>query len=275
MDPRPIGVFDSGVGGLTVFQALETSLPGESLVYLGDTARVPYGSKSATTVVRYGVEAARFLGERRVKMLVVACNTASSVALEAIAREAAVPVLGVILPGARRAAELSRSGRIGVIGTRATIASGAYTRAIHDHRPDSHVVSRPCPLFVPLAEEGWIDNEVAGRVAETYLVPLRQAEVDTLVLGCTHYPLLKETIGRVMGPGVQLVDSAGSVAAEAAEWLARHPDLAAPKEKENEKEMAGKEGHRFFVTDTPGPFVEVAERFLGHPIGRLERIELR
>ncbi len=269
MDPRPIGVFDSGVGGLTVFQALEGSLPGESLVYLGDTARVPYGSKSAETVVRYGVEAARFLRTRRVKMLVVACNTASSLALDAIAREADVPVLGVILPGARRAAELSRSGQIGVIGTRGTIASGAYARAIHDRRPEARVVSHPCPLFVPLAEEGWTDNEVAGRVAEMYLAPLRRAEVDTLVLGCTHYPLLKETIGRVMGPSVELVDSAGSVAAEAAEWLARHPDLAAPKEN------AEKDRHHFFVTDAPGPFVEVAERFLGHPIGRLERIEFR
>jgi len=268
MDPRPIGVFDSGVGGLTVFQALEASLPGESLVYLGDTARVPYGSKSAETVVRYGIEAAHFLRQRRVKMLVVACNTASSVALPAIAREAEVPVLGVILPGARRAVERSRSGNIGVIGTRGTIGSGAYTRAIHELRPDARVASHPCPLFVPLAEEGWTDNDVTRRVAEMYLAPLRASEVDTLVLGCTHYPLLKATIARVMGPEVELVDSAGSVAAEASDWLARHPELAAPAGG------TGRDRHHFFVTDVPGPFAEVAERFLGHPIGRLERAKI-
>ena len=268
MDPRPIGVFDSGVGGLTVFQALEAALPGEALVYLGDTARVPYGSKSAETVIRYTLEAAHFLRSCQVKMLVVACNTASSVALGDVAKEAEVPVLGVILPGARRAAELSRSGRIGVIGTRATIASGAYPRAIHALRPEAEVESHPCPLFVPLAEEGWTDNEVARRVAETYLAPLRTREVDTLVLGCTHYPLLREVIGQVMGPDVRLVDSAESVAAEAGDHLSRHGDLAAPRGG------TGRDGHHFFVTDAPAPFVAVAERFLGRPIERLERARI-
>ena len=268
MDPRPIGVFDSGVGGLTVFHALESALPDEALVYLGDTARVPYGSKSAETVVRYSVEAAHFLKRHDVKMLVVACNTASSVALGAVEQVAGVPVLGVILPGARRAAEQTRGGRIGVIGTRATIGSEAYPRAIRALRPEAHVLSRPCPLFVPLAEEGWTDNDVARQVAEAYLAPLREDEVDTLVLGCTHYPLLRDVIGGVMGPRVQLVDSAESVAADVVAWLVAHPTLAAPAGRDRST------ADHFFVTDVPTPFAAVAERFLGRPIQRLERAKI-
>jgi len=268
VDRRPIGVFDSGVGGLTVFQALERALPGESLVYLGDTARVPYGGRSAETVVRYAIEAARFLRRHEVKMLVVACNTASAVSLDAVARESDVPTLGVILPGARRAAERSGSGRIGVIGTRATIASEAYPHAIRALRPEARVTSRACPLFVPLAEEGWTANEVARQVAEEYLRPFREESVDTLVLGCTHYPLLREVIGETMAPGVALVDSAESVAAEVGDWLSRHAGLAAPPGS------GGAEGHHFFVTDAPAPFVAVAERFLGRPIPRLERARI-
>jgi glutamate racemase len=267
-DPRPIGVFDSGVGGLTVYHALESALPGEALVYLGDTARVPYGTKSAETVVRYSVEAAHFLRKHEVKMVVVACNTASAVALDAVVRETGVPTIGVILPGARRAAELSRSGRVGVIGTRATIGSEAYPRAIRDLRPDAHVTSRPCPLFVPLAEEGWTDNDVALRVAEAYLAPFREDEVDTLVLGCTHYPLLRGVIGRVMGEGVRLVDSAESVAAEVSGWLQRSPALAAPPGRDPSQ------GNHFYVTDAPAPFAAVAERFLGRPVKRLERARI-
>jgi glutamate racemase len=268
VDPRPIGVFDSGVGGLTVLHALESAVPGEALVYLGDTARVPYGSTSAETVIRYSIEAAHFLKRHDVKLLVVACNTASSVALDAVAHEAGVPVLGVILPGARRAAEKTRGGRIGVIGTRATIGSEAYPHAIRTLRPDAHVLSRPCPLFVPLAEEGWTDNDVARQVAERYLAPFRSDEVDTLVLGCTHYPLLRDVIAGVMGPEVQLVDSAGSVAAEVAAWLAAHPTHAAPAGRDR-----ARAGH-FFVTDVPTPFAAVAERFLGRPIDRLERAKI-
>jgi glutamate racemase len=205
-DPRPIGVFDSGVGGLTVYRALEASLPGESMVYLGDTARVPYGTKSSETVLRYSREASRFLRSHDVKMIVVACNTASSVAMEAVAAESGVPAIGVIGPGARAAVARSTSSRIGVIGTRATIHSGAYALAIHAIAPDAEVISRPCPLFVPLAEEGWTDDDVAYRVAERYLEPLRDARIDTLVLGCTHYPLLKSTLQRVAGDRVPRVD---------------------------------------------------------------------
>jgi len=262
---RPIGVFDSGVGGLTVFQAIERALPGEPLIYLGDTARVPYGIKSAETVVRYSREAAHFMRSRNVKLLVVACNTASAVAIDALGEEE-IPVLGVIAPGARRAVELTRHGRIGVIGTRATIGSGAYQHAIHELRADVEVLARPCPLFVPLAEEGWTDNEIAQRVAETYLEPFREAGVDTLVLGCTHYPLLRATIGRVMGPEVQLVDSAEAVAAEAQRLL-----YGGPPPPGNGR--GGREEH-LFVTDAPEPFQQVAERFLGRPIERLERTRI-
>lgn len=259
-----IGVFDSGVGGLTVFKALEQALPRESLVYLGDTARVPYGTKSRETVVRYAIEAAHFLRAQGVKLVVVACNTASSVALDAVERESGLPVIGVIRPGARRAVELSRNGNIGVIGTRATVSSGAYTTAIHVERADASVLAQACPLFVPLAEEGWTDDGIARQVAERYLGPFKQAGVDTLVLGCTHYPLLSGIIGSVMGPGVELVDSAESVAAEVRERIA--PSRGG--------DPAKKAGHHFFVTDMPRPFRSVAERFLGRPIERLERAHI-
>ncbi len=257
MDPRPIGVFDSGVGGLTVFKALEAAVPGEALVYLGDTARVPYGTRSRETVVRYALEAERFLAGHEVKMLVVACNTASSVAMNELRAGAGVPVHGVIGPGARRAVRETRNGRVGVIGTRATIASEAYPRALRGLRPETEVISLACPMFVPLAEEGWVDNDVALRAAETYLAPMRDAGVDTLVLGCTHYPLLRSTISRVMGEGVAIVDSAESVAVEIREHL---------EQGEVEGSGASRDAHRFFVTDAPAPFQAVAERFLGRPI---------
>ena len=264
MDGRPIGVFDSGVGGLTVFKALESALPAESFVYLGDTARVPYGPKSKETVIRYGIEAARFLRKQDVKMLVVACNTVSSVAIDAVAGEAHVPVVGVILPGARRAILLSKGGRIGVIGTRATVLSEAYPRAILAENAKAEVFSQACPLFVPLAEEGWTEHDVTRRVAEEYLASLREAGVDTLVLGCTHYPLLRRVIGEAMGPSVVLVDSADAVAEEVREWLARDRTIAAP---EGERKIAS----RFYVTDAPGPFQAVAERILGKPAAPIGR----
>jgi glutamate racemase len=266
----PIGVFDSGVGGLTVFAAVERAVPEEALVYLGDTARVPYGTRSPETVVRYSIDAARFLRDRGIKLLVVACNTASAVALGPVAEEAGVPVLGVIGPGARRAAEISRSGRIGVIGTRATVKSDAYATAIHALRPAAEVLSRACPLFVPLAEEGFTDDSIAREVAERYLAPLKEAEVDTLVLGCTHYPLLGATIGAVMGPHVRLVDSAEAVAEEVRHWIAAH-DTPAGVDSAPAHAGAALE-HHFFVTDSPEPFQQVAERFLGRPIRKLERV---
>jgi glutamate racemase len=263
VDSRPIGVFDSGVGGLTVLRTLEAALPGESFLYLGDTARVPYGTKSKETVVRYGVEAARFLTRHGVKRIVVACNTVSSVALDEVQEESEVPVIGVIDPGAKRAVALSKGGRIGVIGTRATIASDAYPRAILALRAGTTVISQPCPLFVPLAEEGWTDDAVTRDIAEAYLAPLRDARVDTLVLGCTHYPLLKDTIAKVMGSGVTLVDSAESVAAEVKESLG---DDRAQQQNEGARQ--------FYVTDAPAPFVAVAERFLGRQVGPIWRARM-
>ncbi len=256
-----IGIFDSGVGGLTVQKAIFARLPGLDTVYLGDTARVPYGSKSPEVVTQYSLRNARFLVARDIELLVVACNTASAVALPALREQLAIPVLGVVEPGARVAARASRSGRIGVIGTASTVASGAYQRALRAARPDAEVVAAPCPLFVPLAEEGWTDpeDEVVRLVARRYLAPFREAGVDTLVLGCTHYPLLKGAIGREL-PGVTLVDSADAIAAEVAEQL-RASD-------------AGPVQHRFFVTDTPARFLSVAERFLGRPVTAAEQVDI-
>lgn len=265
VNSSPIGVFDSGVGGLTVFRALERAVPHESLVYYGDTARVPYGTRSAETVVRYSLEAAEFLRGHEIKLLVVACNTVSSVALDPLAAVAGVPVLGVIEPGARRAAESSGTGRIGVIGTRATIKSQAYPTRIRALRPEADVLSRPCPLFVPLAEEGWTDGPITKQIAQHYLAPFKQAGVDALVLGCTHYPLLSGMIAEVMGVNVQLVDSAEAVAADVATCLESTPRLVAD-------ESTGEPEHHFFVTDAPGPFQQVAERFLGRPIANLEQV---
>jgi len=259
----PIGVFDSGVGGLTVFRALEKALPSRPLVYLGDTARVPYGPRSAETVRRYSLEAGRFLKAQGIEMLVVACNTASSVAIPALTDQLGIPVVGVIEPGARRAVELSESNKIGVIGTRATIASNAYTEAIRRFDSAAEVLARACPLFVPLAEEGWTDNDVARGVAQTYLQPFVAADVDALVLGCTHYPLLRGVIGEAMGWEVQLVDSAEAIAFEVCRRLNQTPG-----------EGPAEQQHRFFVTDHPAPFQAVAERFLGRPLAALEQVRI-
>lgn len=261
---RAIGVFDSGVGGLTVFKELLRLLPGEQLIYLGDTARVPYGTKSPRTVLRYAMEASAFLAEQGVKMLVVACNTASSVALPALEDRFSLPVIGVIEPGARRALHLSGNRRVGVIGTEGTVKSEAYARAIHALDPGIEVFSAPCPLFVPLAEEGWANHPVARLAAAEYLAPLQLHGIDTLVLGCTHYPLLKTTLHQVLGESVELVDSAEEtarvVAAELdARRLRRRCPPAAP---------------RFFVTDVPTRFERVGGAFLGAPLQGVEQVEL-
>jgi glutamate racemase len=237
------------------------ALPALDTVYLGDTARVPYGTKSAEVVTQYSLRNARFLIRQEIEMLVVACNTASAVALPALRAELPIPVLGVVEPGARAAARESRSGRIGVIGTQGTVASGAYQAAILAARPGAEVVARPCPLFVPLAEEGWTDpgDEVLRVVARRYLSPLLEARIDTLVLGCTHYPLLKAAIAEAL-PGVRLVDSAEAIAAEVRERLGAVPG------------PAGR--HRFFVTDTPERFLAVAGRFLGRPVPGAEHVDV-
>ena len=259
----PVGVFDSGVGGLTVLQALRRRLPDESTVYLGDTARLPYGPKSPETVRRYARECADFLLDRGVKMIVVACNTASARALPDLERELPVPVVGVVLPGAREAAERSRTGRIGVLGTRGTVESGAYQEAILALRPDARVEGRACPLFVPLVEEGWTEGEVARLTAETYLEPLLARGVDTLVLGCTHYPLLRALLRRVAGETVALVEPARATAREVAERLA---------ERELEAPPGGEPSHRFFVTDDADRFRVLAADWLGEAIEHLEQV---
>ncbi len=251
-DERPIGVFDSGVGGLTVVRALREALPHESIVYLGDTARLPYGSKSGETVVRYALRNVRFLTDTPLKAVVVACNTVSSVELPAIRAMVSVPVIGVIRPGARVAASRSSGGVIGVIGQPGTIASGKYESHILRARPDAQVYSRPTPLLVPLAEEGWMGTEVARLVLVEYLTPLAEKGIDTLVLGCTHYPLFKAQIAEVFreefGREVVLVDSAESVAESLIELVDREGLSSSPGE------MAG---IRCFVTDSPTTFQRV------------------
>ena len=260
---RPIGVFDSGIGGLTVLKALTDALPGEDFIYLGDTARLPYGTKSNEVIIRYSKENTEFLLAKGIKMLVVACNTSSAVALDAIASETMVPVIGVIEPGARAAVKASRNGKIGVIGTEATIASSAYTRAIQSLGKKSEIYTRACPLLVPLAEEGWIDNEVAERTVAHYLESLKQSGIDTLLLGCTHYPLLRAMFARVLGASVRIVDSATATAVEVGDRL-RMLRLA----------KRGADGSQsFFVTETPDRFVRVGRRFLGPQVESAVRIE--
>jgi glutamate racemase len=220
-DPRPIGVFDSGIGGLTVVKALRDRLPNETIVYVGDTARVPYGPKSPETVQRYALELAHLLIQKNAKVLVVACNTVSSVALPLLTRKFSVPVIGVIEPGARAALQATRNRHVGVIGTRATIRSGAYEKALRATDNNVRVSSRACPLLVPLIEEGLLDDDVTDRVIGRYLEPLLADEIDTLVLGCTHYPLLSAAIGRVLGRKITLVDSAHNCAIAVQETLNR------------------------------------------------------
>jgi len=265
-----IGVFDSGIGGLTVYKALRETLPvGERLLYLGDTARVPYGAKSDETVARYALEGARFLERRGIKALVIACNTMSAVALPELQRALKLPVVGVIGPGAEAACRTTKRRVIGVVGTATTIKSGAYARAIATHLPDARVVGRACPLFVPLAEEGWVDNEVARATAALYLGDLTAEGIDTLVLGCTHYPLLAGVIGETVGPDVRLVDSARATAAVVKARLAERAllDDGAPGT------VAGSD--QFFVTDSAERFRAVGSRFLDGPIDRLEQIDIQ
>lgn len=265
MPERAIGVFDSGVGGLTVLRELRRQVPGESLIYLGDTARVPYGTKSSTTVLRYAHESARFLLDQQVKLLVVACNTASAVALEGLAERYQVPVVGVIEPGARRAIEVTENGRIGVVGTEGTVRSGAYERALCQARADVIVRTAACPLFVPLAEEGWAGHEAARLAAREYLGPLLDEGIDTLVLGCTHYPLLKPMLQEVVGPHVQLVDSAHETARSVAAQLDEHL---------LQRQSGPVSPTRYFVTDIPDRFERVGGAFLGEPLRGVATVSL-
>lgn len=256
---KPIGIFDSGLGGLTVARAIHAALPAEDLVYLGDTARVPYGTRSAQTVVKYALGCAERLLSFDIKLLVVACNTASGVALEALRDKLDIPVIGVIQPGAAAGVQATRSGRIGVLATTGTVASGAYERAIHGENVATQVFTRAAPLFVPLAEEGWVSGDVPRLAAQRYLEPLVDVDVDTIVLGCTHYPLLSETIhdvaAELLGHDLAIVDSAEATAVTLRALLGAPTSPRGPKGD-----------LRVLVTDLPGQFASAASRFLGRPL---------
>ncbi len=261
---RPIGVFDSGIGGLTVVKEILRALPSDSVIYFGDTARVPYGTKSAQTVTRFAIESMHFLLRHDVKLMVVACNSASSVALDEVSRRCPLPVLGVINPGAVAAASATKVGKVGVIGTNATIESGAYQRELKSLRDDVDVIAAPCPLFVPLAEEGWTDREATRMIAEEYLSPIRDFGVDALVLGCTHYPLLRPVIQEVMGKRVALVDSAGETASLVKAVLESEGLTASGQ---------GRPSLAVYLSDVPRKFESIARRFLGRPIDSVERVD--
>lgn len=262
---KPIGVFDSGIGGLTVVKRIASALPNESIVYFGDTARVPYGSKSNETVIEYSIHDAEFLMEKNVKAIVVACNTASSVAIPELKKRYNVPIIGMIEAGSRLALKKSSRRKIGVIGTRATIANKAYSNFLNSLDSSIETYETSCPLFVPLAEEGWINHRATFEIAEEYLHTLREAKIDTLILGCTHYPILTEVIQKVIGAEVQLIDSG----------------VAAAEVVRNELERIGLQtnsstlgNQSFYVSDIPSTFKRVAESFLGKEVNHVERIDI-
>lgn len=252
----PIGVFDSGLGGLTVVKELMKELPREHIVYYGDTARVPYGTKSKESIIRFSGENTDILVNKDVKMVVVACNSSSSYAIPMLKRNYKIPILGVIVPGAEKAARLTRNNRIGVIATSATIKSGQYTKNILKYNPKADVLSQPCPLFVPLVEEGWFQEEATKQIARTYLEDLKKADVDTLILGCTHYPLLRKVIQDTMGEKVLLVDSAKEIADKVKMILTQN----------GMTRTNGTPKYKFMVSDKPQQFGKIARNFLGQEI---------
>lgn len=262
---NPIGFFDSGIGGLTVVRSVARIMPNENIIYFGDTARVPYGSKSNETVVEYSIQAANFLLRKNIKLLVVACNTASSVALKDLRKFLTIPVIGMIEPGAKMALQESRNGIVGVIGTRATINNKAYAHELKKLNPKVKVYEQACPLFVPLAEEGWLDHEVTELIAKEYLGELHRKKIDSLILGCTHYPILADIIQKVVGKNVRLIDS-GTPAAKLVE------DYLNGRQLRNQSVHQGQS--EFYVSDVPTKFREVAERFLGKKITHLHKVEL-
>lgn len=275
---QPIGIFDSGVGGLTVYRALHEKLPDERFVYLGDTARVPYGTKSLATVERYAIENSQFLASIGVKLLVVACNTASALALPAIRQAVGIDVVGVIGPGARKAAAAAAKNndrpRIGVIATEATILSGAYSKAIRKIDENIEIIETACPLFVSLAEENWLREPETFSIAAKYLENIVEKKVDALVLGCTHYPILREVIQEIVGANVILIDSGEAAAVEVKQLLAEKNLTAENPPKHNARRQLGDDLDHFYVTDAADRFARVAERFLGVKPAKLEAIEV-
>lgn len=260
---QPIGVFDSGVGGLTVVKALMKYLPNEDIVYFGDTARVPYGTKSREAIIRFSQENAKVLLRHKVKMIVIACNSSASHALHILRKKFSVPIVGVIEPGVKKAISVTRNKNIGIIATQATISSQAYTRQIRKLDRRMTVTSQPCPLFVPLVEEGWLDRKVTVEVAETYLGKMKSARIDTLILGCTHYPLLKPVLKKVMGSRVKLIDSAQEVAFEVQALLQNTGEARAVKRQPK---------YRFLVSDRPQHFRLAARKFLEYDIKFVKRV---
>lgn len=265
MDNRSIGVFDSGLGGLTVLNAVMEHIPTESLVYFGDSGRAPYGTKSKETIIKYTLQDIRFLQNQDVKMIVIACNTASACSLEHVKHNFDIPVIEVIQPGAAAAVRATKNGKIGIIGTEATISSGVYEEAVQRIRGDIEIFTKACPMFVSLAESGWWKNDIAVRIAQEYLLPLKEQGIDTLVLGCTHYPLLQDAISQVMGEGVQLVNSAVEVAKVVKEVLAKH-DL------QRNHQVAPV--YRYYTSDSVEKFEALGSSFLGFPIHSAEKIDI-
>lgn len=265
LQSRPIGVFDSGVGGLTLVKSLIRRLPHENIIYFGDTARVPYGSKSPEVVREYTAQDTDFLVSKGVKMIAVACNTVSSVALDVVQKRARVPVIGVIVPGAEAAVGQTVNRRIGVIGTAATVKSNAYRDAVRQLDPLAEVFAQACPLFVPLVEEGLLQHRATEIIAREYLFPLRQHHIDTMILGCTHYPLLSDTIASVLGAGVRLIDS-GEAAAGSVESALDQLQLRNPSTLQSNLQ--------FFVSDSPEKFSRIGELFLGRTLGKVRRVSI-
>lgn len=267
---RPIGIFDSGVGGLTVAREVFNILPSEDVVYFGDVGRSPYGGRSREIITKFTAQDVAFLIEHNVKLVICACNTASAVALDEISGHYNIQMIGVIRPGAETAAIRTKSGRIGVVGTHATINSNAYAGTVHEINPELKVFSLACPLFVPLAEEGYVDKEATYLITRDYLQTMLDVDIDTLILGCTHYPLLKEVIADVMGDGVTLIDSGEETARTAYEALTEASLL-----NTRASQSPAPEGHRkFFVSDVPEKFSQVASRFLGQAIDRTTRVDI-
>lgn len=262
---NPIGIFDSGIGGLTVVKKIFENLPNENIIYFGDTARVPYGSKSNQTVVEYSIQNTKFLLKKNVKMVVVACNTASSVALDVLRNEFNIPIIGMIEPGSKTALNITKNNHIGVIGTIATINNKAYSHRLKKLNNKIKVYESACPLFVPLAEEGWTNHKAAQLIANEYLKKFKEHEIDTLILGCTHYPILNDIIQKSVGKKVKLIDSGTSAAIEV-------NNLLEALDLRNDSKRKG--NHQFYVSDVPRKFQEVAERFLGKKISHIEKIDL-
>jgi glutamate racemase len=265
MRNRPIGIFDSGIGGLTVFKEIKNLLPNEDIVYFGDTARVPYGTKSKDTVVKFSAQNADFLIALGVKMIVVACNTSSSFSLPILRRRCNIPIIGVVQPGAHEAAGVTRKMKVGVIGTRATISSGIYKKELKKLNPKIDVISESCPLFVPIVEEGWLKKDVTRIIADQYLGLLKKKRIDAIILGCTHYPLLKPIIRRVLGKRIALIDSAAQTAKAVKKILY-------DKKIENKKKGRGR--YRFYVTDEPHLFKKIGSRFLGGKINNIKKVSV-